>query len=238
MKVTMYFYRRTDLKRPTFNFYRPNGSYVAFNIDSLVQYILSTGDFSDPETRIPFSDDDLERIDRLAHDEALGCPSVLAARRDPHAFSDLKFRRDALLGLERCAGEVISDMLTVIETCDPDEAQMRLLLREFPAFLDLYRQMVEADTEYALNSMRHWRLYLRGPPNCPNEDDYGLLDLTLTLMETISTTHNNGGVSPTQLISSFFVDAVMTASAAPPTGSSSNNNSSTSASSSLQSHDD
>lgn len=32
-------------------------------------------------------------------------------------------------GLERCAGEVITDMLTVIETCDPDEAQMRLIMR-------------------------------------------------------------------------------------------------------------
>jgi hypothetical protein len=34
-----------------------------------------------------------------------------------------------LLGLERCAGEVVTDMLTIIETCDPDEAQMRLVMR-------------------------------------------------------------------------------------------------------------
>jgi hypothetical protein len=32
-------------------------------VETLVQYILATGDFSEPETRIPFSDEDLRRID-------------------------------------------------------------------------------------------------------------------------------------------------------------------------------
>ena len=33
------------------------------------------------------------------------------------------------VGLERCAGEVVTDMLNIIETCDPEEAQMRLVMR-------------------------------------------------------------------------------------------------------------
>ena len=33
------------------------------------------------------------------------------------------------VGLERCAGEVVTDMLTIIENCEPDEAQMRLVMR-------------------------------------------------------------------------------------------------------------
>ena len=44
-------------------------------------------------------------------------------------YADLKFRRDALMGLDRYAGEVITDILTIIETCEPEEAQMRLLMR-------------------------------------------------------------------------------------------------------------
>jgi hypothetical protein len=95
-------------------------------------------------------------------------PSVLEKKKNPSAFADMKFRRDALLGryysaplvwvavlfvgcccvdsivslshsssicnvsivgLERCAGEVVTDMLNIIETCDPDEAQMRLIMR-------------------------------------------------------------------------------------------------------------
>lgn len=36
---------------------------------------------------------------------------------------------DYNVGLERCAGEVVTDMLTIIENCEPDEAQMRLVMR-------------------------------------------------------------------------------------------------------------
>jgi len=32
-------------------------------------------------------------------------------------------------GLERCAGEVVSDILDIIENCEPDEAEMRLVMR-------------------------------------------------------------------------------------------------------------
>lgn len=32
-------------------------------------------------------------------------------------------------GLERCAGEVIADMLDIVENYDPDEAQMQLVMR-------------------------------------------------------------------------------------------------------------
>jgi hypothetical protein len=56
-------------------------------------------------------------------------PSLYDLKKNPSAFADFKFRRDALLGLERCAGEVVTDILTIIETCEPDEAQMRLVLR-------------------------------------------------------------------------------------------------------------
>jgi hypothetical protein len=56
-------------------------------------------------------------------------PSVLAAKHDTNRYADAKFRRDALLGLERCAGEVITEMLDIVENYDPDEAQMQLVMR-------------------------------------------------------------------------------------------------------------
>ena len=90
---------------------------------------MSTGDFHDPESRIPFKDSDLEEIDDIVKKAGLTRPSVLASRHNPNAFTDLQFRRDALLGLERCAGEIVTDILHIIETCDPEDAQMRLLLR-------------------------------------------------------------------------------------------------------------
>lgn len=34
-----------------------------YNVETLVQYILATGDFSEPQTRIPFSEENLRQID-------------------------------------------------------------------------------------------------------------------------------------------------------------------------------
>lgn len=44
-------------------FVRPNGRVVKYNLDSLVDYFISTGDFLEPETRLPFSDEELRAID-------------------------------------------------------------------------------------------------------------------------------------------------------------------------------
>lgn len=52
-------------KKKCFKFVRPNGTIIRFNIESLVDYLLSSGDFNDPETRIPFSDADLTEIDAI-----------------------------------------------------------------------------------------------------------------------------------------------------------------------------
>lgn len=116
-------------KTKIFKLVRPNGYAVVFNIDTLIDYISKTGDFSDPVTRISLSDEDLKEIDEKAVKLKLQKPSLYELRRDPNAFTEFKFRRDALLGLERCAGEVITEMLKIVETCDPDEAEMRLLLQ-------------------------------------------------------------------------------------------------------------
>jgi hypothetical protein len=56
---------RTPLGKNVFTFVRPNGSFTRFNVESLVDYMLETGDFTDPASRLSFSDDDLKMIDNL-----------------------------------------------------------------------------------------------------------------------------------------------------------------------------
>jgi hypothetical protein len=109
-------------KSQCFKFVRPNGTVVRFNIESLVDYLLSAGDFFDPETRIPFSDTDLAEIDSIVSPLGVCCAehyvadhvalsflvqarraglnkaSVLDAKNNTNTFSESKFRRDALLG--------------------------------------------------------------------------------------------------------------------------------------------
>ena len=82
------------------------------------------------------------------------------------------------LGLERCAGDVVADILNVVETYDPDEAQMRLVMREFPTFLDYYGQLRDVEPVYASRCLSQWKLFVQGPPNRPNQDDYGLIHVS------------------------------------------------------------
>ena len=167
-------------KKSIWKFQRPHGSAVAFNADSLADFMLATGDFNDPETRIPFTDDNLREIDtvlaKAATSGGKARASVLEAKRNPAAYEEARHRRDALEGLERCAGDVIADILNIIETADPDDAQMRLVIHELPVFADFYRQLHEADPAYAKQCLEHWSRFIAGPPNNPNTDMYGLID--------------------------------------------------------------
>jgi len=162
-------------KKHVWSFVRPGGSRVAFNVETLVDFMLASGDFHDPETRIPFSDADLVEIDRVAAASGLEKASVLAARNNPEVYADAKFRRDALEGLERCAGDVITEMLNLIERADPDEAQMRLVMIDLPLFTDYYQQLRDADSGYAKHCMEHWMQFVIGPPNKPHPDPHGLV---------------------------------------------------------------
>jgi hypothetical protein len=56
---------RTPLGKNVFTFVRPNGSFTRFNVETLVDYMLETGDFTDPASRLSFSDEDLKMIDDL-----------------------------------------------------------------------------------------------------------------------------------------------------------------------------
>lgn len=171
-------------KKKTFKFHRPNGSVVQFNVDSLVDFMIASGDFTDPETRLSFTDDQLREIDAIAADIGLEKPSVYEAKHNTQFYSDAKFRRDALLGLERCAGEVVADILELIEEGeDPDDAQMQLAMQDFPSFVDYFRQIREADPEYASKCISHWKSFIIGPPNHPNEDEFGLLKLVLKFLK-------------------------------------------------------
>lgn len=182
------------IKKPqAFEFVRPNGSVALFNAGSLIDYMLSTGDFGDPETRIPFSDEDLETLDKIAKGARLNKPSVKTASKMPAAFADLKFRRDALLGLERCAGEVIAEILGVIENESFEDAQLRLFIREYPLLADYYRQIYDADAAFAKACLQHWRSYIEGPPNRPTRDACGILRPVLSFLRDLEESFDSRG---------------------------------------------
>jgi hypothetical protein len=119
-------------KKHVFKFSRPNGTVVRFNIESLVDYLLVSGDFNDPETRIQFSDENLKEIDAIvshliiiiascystvpvyypnqAKTAGLTKASVFEAKKNTNAYTESRFRRDALLGrhLSPCSYLILS----------------------------------------------------------------------------------------------------------------------------------
>mmetsp|Transcript_14359 Transcript_14359/g.21474 ORF Transcript_14359/g.21474 Transcript_14359/m.21474 type:complete len:82 (+) Transcript_14359:764-1009(+) len=80
-------------------------------------------------------------------------------------------------------------MLDIVENCDPDDAQMQLVMREFPTFLDYYRQIRDAEPEYASKCIAHWRLFMQGPPNKPNKDKCGLIYVICHFLRSVADGH-------------------------------------------------
>lgn len=175
----------TELGPHKYKFVRPNGTAVLYNAGSLVDYILKTGDFTEPETRLEFSDAELRALDAVAAEAGLGKPSVLEAKQHPETYAERRTRRDAVVGVERCAGEVVSEMLAVVEQCEPEEGEMCLVMNLFPSFSDLYRQMADVDAEYSRQCIDHYRAFLRGPPNRPTRDRHGFLSTVITFLEQV-----------------------------------------------------
>lgn len=151
--------------------FRRGSTIARIDASALIDYILSTGDYADPESRIPFDDCALARLDQLG--AALGKPSVLKARSELQSkYTERQFLRDALCGLERVCGESVSQMFDLVEQVNEDvesmdDAQVQLLTFIIPEFQGNFSQLVEADKAYAKHSAMQFEAFLKGPPNRP-----------------------------------------------------------------------
>ncbi|RQM23605.1 hypothetical protein B5M09_003644 [Aphanomyces astaci] len=86
----------------------------------------------------------------------------------------------------RCMGEVVTEMLHIIEDDDGEEGEMRLVMDVFPSFADLFNQLKSNDREYASHCHKHYVEYLRGPPNRPTVDESGLFGVVLDFMKQMA----------------------------------------------------
>ena len=86
--------------------------------------------------------------------------------------------------------ELVTGMLRVVEGCDREEGEIRLVTELFPPFADLFKQIWGADKDFASQCMQHYTSWLQGPPNRPTEDEVWLR-LTSTSLSFVT-----GHVSP------------------------------------------
>ena len=169
-----------------FLFVRPNGSIVRYNAESLATYFLVSGVFAEPESRLPVTEVDLARLDTQLADARIKKPSCLAAFRDNAAeYKDKALERDLVDGLDRCAGEVVEEMLAVIETVSSDHAQMQLYLELFPQFTGWFMQLLQVDAAYAKQCLEQYVSVITGPPNKPiAEKSKGVKRCVLTFLQS------------------------------------------------------
>ena len=155
----------------TYEFIRENGTKQLFRASSLIDYMLATGHFHDPETRIPFTEEQLIELDVLG--EKLGKPSVFLMKEQGNSYRPGDDPEDAFSAVEHCCGEAITDMIRIIETTRKSAlqvAEVDLLVRVFPLFRHYLSIMFNLNRTETVITVDQYRRFLIGPPNHPTVD--------------------------------------------------------------------
>ena len=90
--------------------YRPKGHkfFIYYNLESLIDYLLTTGDFRDPKTREKYDEDTLKKIDKMKKNNKIKGKNVLYAYKHKGIYKKKKAEEDRILVLERCLDNVVS----------------------------------------------------------------------------------------------------------------------------------
>lgn len=151
---------------PLFVFVRPNGAEITYRAETLIEFCKSAGKFFEPESRIEFSREDLVKLDGIG--AGLGLPSLVEAKEAGGMEVE-----DAFDGVERLAGESVSEMIRVIERTkktNVEGAEVELLTRVFLNWRYYVALMNDINPDATAVAVDQYRIFLRGPPNRPTKD--------------------------------------------------------------------
>lgn len=157
-----------SIKYPCFAF-RPKGHsmFIYYNLEPLVSYMLSSGNFKDPKTREEYSDQVLESIDKevLKNKIPLMKPfkSVIKASKNKKYYRKKKDNEDTILALERCLDDIIGSMRSIIEQrirrVNPIQTLNSLF---FMAFRTYFRRLVSLSKESGLSLIERTIVSING----------------------------------------------------------------------------
>jgi hypothetical protein len=153
-----------------------------------VDYLSSTRDFIDPVTRLPLELDDLQRIHQKVMNAGLQLPNVVELYEQRNEIQEIDPRVSDLRSLEACLGELITDMLRIIEKkkYSSDDNEFRLLVI-FSEFETPFQEFKMLNLEAAYQALASWISFLKGPPKKPTRDPSGLLPQALTYLKGLPT---------------------------------------------------
>ena len=135
--------------------YKPDHSrnFIYYNLRSLCDYLITTGDFRDPKTRDPYSDETILKIDKLAVENKITLlydfKTLIYASKNRRFYRVRKEKEETLLVLERCLDDIIDSMRTLIEKKNVRNAIYTLNSLFFLAFLTYFKRLAFLNKSFA-----------------------------------------------------------------------------------------
>jgi hypothetical protein len=167
--------------------------HQAYNVDTLFQYIVSSGVFQDPTTRIEYTDGELGEIDALYRSAGGAFPRTLVQVRAENAgvYAEEKLRASAVDGVENILDGVVAQMRDTVSGApingrkkDAYARHLYLVSQVFPQFDHTLGQLFELAPETALRCLKIYTAQVKGPAQRPTKNPHKLLRGVLEFLQT------------------------------------------------------
>jgi hypothetical protein len=109
----------SNVMYPCFPF-RPKGQthFIYYDLNSISEYLLTSGDFRDPKTREEYTIDHLKLIDKLRKDNKILGKSLETLSKNNKFYKEKKDNEESILIIERCLDDIISSMRNLLENTE------------------------------------------------------------------------------------------------------------------------
>lgn len=164
---------------------------IYYNLEPLVEYLLTSGDFRDPKTRESYSEEFLKSLDKYRLKIGLKYRSIYKASQNKNFYKRKKEREEDLIILERCLDEVVSSMRMLLEFEQENNPTLTLNSFHFPTYHRYFRSLLYKSSENAKHVLNNTISVISGPPNNPTKDPNNVKDLIFQFIYTLEETYFN-----------------------------------------------
>jgi hypothetical protein len=168
---------------------RNHTSFIYYNLEPLVNYLLQSGDFRDPKTREPYTEETLKAIDICKTKNKIKGKSIFKSSLNKTIYRRKREREEDLVVLERCIDEVVSSIRITLETEQINDSTITLNSFHFPTFHRYFRNIYYKSSEYARQVLTNTIHIITGPNERPTQDPNNIKDFILQFMYTLDATY-------------------------------------------------